>query len=61
MEILVESELVAVLLMKGSIVLVDFQLTTWRYVLEQGSATCGSRATCGSLDVKLRLFSSILE
>jgi hypothetical protein len=27
--------------------------------LEQGSATCGSRATCGSLDVKLRLFSSI--
>jgi hypothetical protein len=29
--------------------------------LGQGSATCGSRATCGSLDVKLRLFSSILE
>jgi hypothetical protein len=27
--------------------------------LTQGSATCGSRATCGSLDVKLRLFSSI--
>jgi hypothetical protein len=27
--------------------------------LAQGSATCGSRATCGSLDVKLRLFSSI--
>ena len=24
--------------------------------LGQGSATCGSRATCGSLDVKLRLF-----
>jgi hypothetical protein len=27
--------------------------------LGQGSATCGSQATCGSLDVKLRLFSSI--
>ena len=27
--------------------------------LWQRSATCGSRATCGSLDVKLQLFSSI--
>ena len=27
-----------------------------RVTLSQGSATCGSRATCGSLDVKLWLF-----
>ena len=29
--------------------------------LGQGSATCGLRAMCGSLDVKLRLFSSICK
>ena len=31
------------------------------HTLNQGSATCGSRATCGSLNVKLWLFSSILK